>query len=251
MLVDDYDAFLVDLDGVVYVGDEPVPGAVDAIERLRDRAIPVRFVTNNSSRTRDEIRTKLAGMGIDASRQEIVSAAWATGEYLRDRGLETVSVVGTGSLRAELERGGVVVADDAVDAVVVGHDDTTEYADLTRATRLVHRHDVPLVAVNADAVVPQPDGPIPGVGAIASAIETATNRTATVIGKPERRLFDYALASLETDSVAMIGDTPTADVAGASRAGIDAILVTAHAVRSTDGPTPDATISGLADLFEE
>lgn len=249
MLVDEYDAFLVDLDGVVYVGEEPVSGAVEALERLRDRGVPFRFVTNNSSQARAGIQSKLAGMGIDVDRDTIVSAAWATLQYLRDRELDTVYVVGTDSLRAELEDGGIAVAAEGAEAVVVGHDSTTDYRDLTRATRLIRDHDLPIIAVNADAAVPKPDGPIPGVGAIVSAIETATGRTATVVGKPETRLFEYALRSLDANAPAMIGDNRMVDVVGADRAGIYSILVTAHAAGSADGPAPDVTIPDLRGLF--
>lgn len=85
MLVDEYDAFLLDLDGVVYVGDQPVRGAVEAIERLRDRNVSFRFVTNNSSRTRSDIREKLVEIGVEADREEVVSAAYATRRYHRFR----------------------------------------------------------------------------------------------------------------------------------------------------------------------
>jgi HAD superfamily hydrolase (TIGR01450 family) len=249
MLVDEYDAFLIDLDGVVYVGEEPVRGALEALERLCDRGVTFRFVTNNSSQTRAEIQSKLEGMDIDVDRNTIVSAAWATLQYLHDRGLDTVYVVGTDSLRAELKDGGIAIDAEDAQAVVVGHDSTTNYRDLTKVTRLVRDHDLPIIAVNSDATVPKPDGLIPGVGAIVSAIETATGRTATVIGKPERRLFEYALRSLNADATAMIGDNQMVDVLGADRAGIDSILVTAHAIRSADGPAPDVTIPDLRGLF--
>lgn len=249
MLIDEYDAFLIDLDGVVYVGEEPVRGAVEALERLRDRGVMFRFVTNNSSQTRAEIQSKLAGMDIDVDRNTIVSAAWATLQYLHDRGLDTVYVVGTDSLRAELEDGGITIDTEAAQAVVVGHDSTTDYRDLTRVTRLVRDQDLPIIAVNSDAIVPKPDGLVPGVGAIVSAIETTTGRTATVIGKPETRLFEYALRSLDPNAAAMIGDNQMVDVVGAHRAGIDSILVTAHATRSADGSTPNVTIPDLRGLF--
>lgn len=269
MLVDEYDAFLIDLDGVVYVGSEPVSGAVETIGRLRDRGVPLRFVTNNSSQTRAEIRARLDGLGVDAATDEIVSAAWATGQYLRDAGLDRAFVVGTDSLRAELRDAGVTVStpgtardgsvdrdrdrdrdpDPDPDAAVVGHSTATDYWDLTAATRLVYRAEVPIVAVNADAAVPKPDGPVPGVGAIVSAIETATDRTATVVGKPEPRLFEYATAALDAEAVAMVGDSPAVDVRGAVRAGLGAVLVTAHATRGGEGPTPDATITDLRGLF--
>ena len=103
--------------------------------------------------------------------------------------------------------------------------------------------------MNIDAAVPKPNGLIPGVGAIVSAIETAANCSAVAIGKPEQRLFEYAIKSLGTDTVAMIGDNQSVDVRGASEAGIDSILVTKHAEQTIEGPKPDAIISDLRDLF--
>ena len=250
MLGSDYGGFLVDLDGVVYVGEEPVVGALEGIAELRERDVPLRFVTNNSSSTRSEIRARLERLGIEADEDEIVSAAWATGQYLDEAGYDTVFVVGTDSLRAVLRAAGLAVDGEDPAAVVVGHDETTTYEELTEATRLVDEHDLPVVAVNADAAVPTAEGIVPGVGAITGVIETATGVEATVVGKPEPRLFEYAVSSLGTDDVAMVGDTPSADIRGAKRAGIGSILVAAHATQQPGDPTPDAVIRDLRGLFD-
>jgi HAD superfamily hydrolase (TIGR01450 family) len=250
MLASDYAGFLVDLDGVVYVGDQPVVGANEGIAELRAHDIPLRFVTNNSSSTRAEIRARLERLGIDADEDEIVSAAWATGRYLDEAGYDSVLVVGTDSLRAVLRRAGISVDGEDPEAVVVGHDETTGYAELTEATRLVHEQDLPVVGINADAAVPTSAGIVPGVGAITSVIETATGSETTVVGKPEPRLFEYAVDSLGTDDIAMIGDTPSADVRGAKRAGIGSILVAAHATRQPGDPKPDTVIRDLRGLFD-
>jgi len=249
MLVDRYAAFLIDLDGVVYVGDQPVEGAPETIGRLREQSVPFRFVTNSSSSTREEIREKLDRLGVPADTEEIITAAWATGEYLADRGIETVYVLGTASLERELRDAGIAISDREPEAVVVGHRPSLTFADLTFVTRLVDRLDIPLVAVNADPTVPTPEGVVPGVGAVVSALETATGRTATVIGKPEPHLFEAAVGSLGTDDVAMIGDTVSADIAGANRFGIGSILVTEHA--SDPGHDADATLQTVSELFEE
>lgn len=269
MLVDRYDGFLIDLDGVVYVGDEEVTGARETVERLRDREIPFCFVTNTSSKTREEILAVLDGVGIDAALEEIVSAAWATGQFLQGVGVESVYPLGNDSLQAELRRAGIRIVEgdpEAVeeadpnsvenadpDAVVVGHDESLTYADLVVATRLLHGGDREFVAVNVDGAVPKADGIVPGAGAVAAAVEAATGVAPTVVGKPEPRLFEIATETLGVEDVAMVGDNPRVDVRGANRLGIGSILVTAHATRRVgDGEEamPDHEIPDLCGLFE-
>ncbi len=248
MLVDEYAGFLIDLDGVVYVGDEPVRGAIEAIERLRDAGRPFRFVTNSSSATRAEVAHKLSVLGIPADEEEVVSAAWVTATQLTAREIERVFVVGNDSLRRQLSDAGIANTREDSEAVVVGHHDGLTYSDLVTATRLLDANEIPLIAVNADPRIPRPDGIVPGVGAIVRALETATDRTAEVIGKPAPHLFELAIDSLGTDDVVMIGDSPTVDIVGAHRAGISAILATTHAYEYEE-ITPDATIDTLLDLF--
>lgn len=255
MLVDRYDGFLIDLDGVVYVGDEPAAGARETIARLREREIPFCFVTNTSSKTREEIQATLDGVGVEADVDEIVSAAWATGQYLQSVDVNRVYLVGNDSLRAELRRSGIRCDERRPPAVVVGHDHSFDYDDLLAATRLLHDgdRDTAFVAVNVDGAVPKPEGVVPGAGSIAAAIEAATGVTPTVVGKPEPRLFEIATAYLGVENVAMIGDNPRTDIRGANRLGIGSILVTAHATRRADDgddTNPDVEIDDLGGLFE-
>jgi len=255
MLVDQYDAFLVDMDGVVHVGDSPVPGAVDAIRDLRDRGKTVRFVTNNSRASREALVEDLRGFGIEADPDDVVSAAWATAEYLAERGVQAVSLVGGEGFAGMIRDHGIAVRDEGVDAVVVGHDDTVAYADLKRATQLIYEEGADLVAANADGWYPTSDGIAPGTGATVAAIEAATGAEATVVGKPEARLFEIAMEGLPPERTVMVGDNPQADLVGAEAAGIDAILVTgtggdvdAGDLTSID-MTPVAVVEGLDGLF--
>jgi|AntDeeMetagen681_2_1112603.scaffolds.fasta_scaffold05816_1 HAD superfamily hydrolase (TIGR01450 family) len=257
MFVDQYDSFLLDMDGVVHVGDSAVPGAVDAIRELRDRGKTVRFVTNNSRASRETLVEDLRGFGIDADPEDVVSAAWATAEYLAEQDVEAVSLVG-GEGFAEMVRGhGIAVRDENVDAVVVGHDHTIDYDDLERATQLIYEEGTDLVAANADGWYPTPDGIAPGTGATVAAIEAATGVEATVVGKPEPELFEIAMEGLPADRTVMIGDNPQSDLVGADTAGIDAILVTGTGedvdAGSVDevGVAPIATVNDLSGLFEE
>ncbi|SFR98681.1 HAD-superfamily subfamily IIA hydrolase, TIGR01458 [Halomicrobium zhouii] len=255
MLVDQYDAFLVDMDGVVHVGDSPVPGAVDAIQELRERGKSVRFVTNNSRARRETLVEDLQGFGIEADPEDVVSAAWATAEYLAEQGIESVSLVGGEGFAEMIRAHGIAVRDEAVDAVVVGHDDTVAYADIKQATQLIYEEGASLVAANADGWYPTSDGIAPGTGATVAAIEAATGAAATVVGKPEPRLFEIAMEGLSPERTVMVGDNPQADLVGAEAAGIDAVLVTGTGgdvdAGDLDGVevSPVTTVESLATLF--
>ena len=249
MLADRYDAFLFDLDGVVVVGDRPVTGAVETLERLRERGTQVRFVTNNSRSTREAICDHLDSLGVEAAVEETYTAASATAAHLAEAGASSVYVLGGDGFAEEMRRHGVTPTETAdADAVAVGLDESATYDDLTAATRLL-RDGAAFVAANEDAVYPTEEGLAPGTGALVAALRTATGRDATVVGKPEPELFERALSGVE-GRVAMVGDSRGADVAGAKRAGVDAILVTEHAREDDAGPDPDVTVATPRGLFE-
>lgn len=257
MLLGQYDAFLVDMDGVVHVGDSAVSGSVEAIRELRDRGKTVRFVTNNSRASREGLVEDLRRFGVEADVDDVISAAWATAEYVAEQGVEAVSVVGGDQFAGMVRDHGIAVRDQDVDAVVVGHDDTVSYDDIARATRLIYEEGADLVAANADGWYPTADGIAPGTGATVAAIEAATGAEATIVGKPEPELFEIALEGLSADRTVMIGDNPHSDLVGAEAAGIDAILVTGTGGDAGAGNadavdvSPVATVERLADLFEE
>lgn len=248
MLADRYDAFLFDLDGVVVVGDRPVTGAVETLERLRDRGAQVRFVTNNSRSTREGVRDRLVSLGVEATVEETFTAASATAAHLAEAGASSVYVLGSDGLAEEMRRHGVTPSEADAEAVAVGLDRTATYDDLTTATRLV-RGGAAFVAANADGAYPTEGGVAPGTGALVAALRAATGRDATVVGKPEPELFERALSGVE-GRVAMVGDSRESDVAGAKRVGIDTVLVTEHARDDDAGPDPDATVGTPRGLFE-
>lgn len=249
MLADRYDAFLFDLDGVVVVGDRPVTGAVETLERLRDRGAQVRFVTNNSRSTRESVSDHLESLGVEAAVEETFTAASATAAHLADAGASSVYVLGSDGFAEEMRRHGVRPTEADADAVAVGLARTATYDDLATATRLV-RNGASFVAANADGAYPTEEGIAPGTGALVAALRAATGRDATVVGKPEPELFERALSGVE-GRVAMVGDSRGSDVAGARRVGIDAVLVTEHAREDDAGPEPDATVATPRGLFEE
>ena len=228
MIADDYEAFLFDLDGVLYRGDDPVPHAAEALGRLRSLGKGIAFVTNNSGRSPERVAERLRSVGVDAAPAEVETSALTTASVLADRGVQRVFVVGEDGLRTALVAAGIGVADvdaEAVDAVVVGWDRTADYTKLRVASVLVQR-GASLVATNADASFPAADGSAwPGAGALLAAIETTTGVRGEVVGKPFPPLLLSALDRAGGGRPLLIGDRLDTDIAGAMGLGWHSMLV--------------------------
>lgn len=237
MLADPYDAILLDLDGVLYRWPEPIPGATEAVSALRKAGKRIAFVTNNSSRTPEQVSQRLASVGVAAKPEEIVTSALATATMLTQRGVRSAFVVGEEGLLGALADAGIRVveaSEDGVDVVVVGFSRGADYTKLKDASVLVER-GVPLVASNADPSFPAPGGESwPGAGALLAAIETTTGTRGEVVGKPEPPLFERALASAGGGRPLVVGDRLDTDIAGASRLGWDSALVLTGDARRED-----------------
>jgi glycerol-1-phosphatase len=254
-----YDHVLLDLDGCVWVGDEPTPGAVEAIAALRQAAKRVAFITNNSRQSGEDFVRKLWSLGIQASLEEVVTAAGAIQHVLAER-FESGSavVLGTAALQRHVIDAGLRIVNGTdfatrAGVVVVGLDDALRYADLRDATLAIHG-GATLLAANRDPTMPMPEGPWPGTGAIVAAIETATGATAEIVGKPEPQLFRTALDRLGPGRTLMIGDRVATDLAGAAAAGLDAAIVltgasTQEEARAAQDPAPVAIAATLAELI--
>jgi len=226
-IADAHDAFLFDLDGVLYRDDQPVPMAAEAVARLRGAGKRLAFVTNNSSRTPESVAARLTSVGIPAGAQEVETSAMATAELLGGRGVRTAFVVGEEGVRRALADGGIalVKASDSVpDVVVVGLDRAADYAKLAAASLFVER-GAALVATNADASYPAPEGLLPGAGAILAAVTTATGAVAEVVGKPHAPLLRAALDRAGGGRPLVIGDRLDTDVEGAIALGWHSLLV--------------------------
>jgi 4-nitrophenyl phosphatase len=233
---------IFDLDGVVYRGNEPIPGARELVGWLHAKRVAVRFATNNSMVTRAGYVERLGAMGIPTSEEEIVTSTSATVEHLRRHAPEIRSVlaIGADGMRQELADAGLdVVMADAVasghpggplphgfDAVIVGLDPSVDYARLSAAMSAVAA-GARLIATNADARYPTPAGFLPGAGSIVAALATATATTPDVIGKPAPAMFSATIeaSGVPASETVVVGDNPDADIVGAHRAGCAAILV--------------------------
>lgn len=254
MLAQSFDVFLFDLDGVIYLGNDPLPGAPGALTCLREMGKTLRFLTNDPRPTRRQVVRRLRAMGIVARTHEVVTSGWATANYLRARGIASAYVVGSRGLKSELRRSCVTVVNQAQpQAVVVGCDERVSYAHLQQAASFILR-GAEFIATNNDASVPTPDGPWPATGAIVEAVQATTGKRPTIVGKPSAHMFGSATAGLPPGlRIAMVGDNPATDILGAHQSGIAGILVARKPVSFAsprDFRQPDATIPNLAGLFD-
>jgi len=215
-----------DLDGVVWRGDEPIPGAGAAISVLRDAGFRVVFVSNNSSQPVAEVAGKLAAAGVPASSDDVVTSAVSAATLLAsalDPGSPVLACAGPGVVEA-LEAAGLrPVTREPAAAVVVGFHREFDYDELVRASAAV-RNDARFVATNLDATYPVPGGLIPGSGAIAAAVATASGRAPEVAGKPERPMVDLIRARVGSSGL-VVGDRPSTDGALADALGWPFALV--------------------------
>lgn len=244
-----------DLDGVVYLGREGIPGAGDALRRLEADGRRVVFATNNSSRTRAATAAKInESTGYAAAPDQVVSSAMAAAALLEPSRPHCLVMGGEGIREALADRGVPMVDDRRLaEAVVVGFNPETCYSDIRDASLAV-RAGARLVATNGDATFPTTEGPWPGAGAIVAAIEVATGVCAEVAGKPHRPMGELILAGAEAGPVWMVGDRPDTDLALAIEMGWRSVLVLTGVTsdpREVPGALrPDLVVGSLAALPE-
>jgi glycerol-1-phosphatase len=229
-LLDRYDLIILDLDGVVVLGDHPVPGAPEALATLRAMGKKMRFVTNNASRTAAEVASLLTAAGVPAQASEVLTSAGAAAALLAERFPpgSPILVVGAPALRAEVEAVGLAAvsnADSSPAAVVQGYGPNVGWTDLAEACVAV-RAGALWMATNTDRTLPTQRGPLPGNGALVAALATALQRQPDlVVGKPQPGLFLAAAKDVGATGTLVVGDRLDTDIAGAHRAGMDSLLV--------------------------
>lgn len=227
--LDGYDAVLLDLDGTVIRGAEPVPEAPDVVNELRQAGLAIQFVTNNASRAPEEVAEHLTALGVQATPEEIVTSGQAAVALLASRlpAGEAVLVVGAEALVVAVESVGfrpVVAASERPAAVVQGHSPETGWMRLAEAC-LAIRGGAMWIACNVDRTLPTERGLLPGNGSMVAALQAATDREPTVAGKPARPLLDTAMDRIGAKYPLMVGDRLDTDIAGARAAELDSLLV--------------------------
>jgi HAD superfamily hydrolase (TIGR01450 family) len=242
--------WVLDLDGVVWLAGEPIPGAVDAVNALIASGEDVAFVTNNSNPTEQDQQDKLASIGIDATGR-VVSSAMAASRLVKP-GERVLLCAGPGAREAVERAGATVLVDteEPVDAVLVGLTRDFGYDTVRRAATAVRR-GARFLATNDDSTYPTPDGPIPGAGALLAAVERAAGQRAIVAGKPYAAMVELLRERLGPEGV-VVGDRPDTDGRLATEMGYRFALVLTGVTTSADvaaiGPAPDEVAVDLAAL---
>jgi HAD superfamily hydrolase (TIGR01450 family) len=227
----------LDLDGVIWRGDEVVPGAADAVARLRDAGLLVGFVSNNSSVPVGDVAAKLGRMGIDAPEAHVLTSALAAADLIAETtapGARVLVCGGPGVVEALTMDGFQPVREPPAEVVVVGFHRDFDFEGLERASRAV-RDGARFVATNLDATYPIPGGLLPGAGSIVAAVATASGRQPEVAGKPYPAAAAMVHHRLGTHGV-MVGDRPSTDGAFAARLGWPFALVLSGVAQRVPGP---------------
>ena len=253
-------AWVLDLDGVVWLAHQPIPGSVDAVRRLDEADEQVVFVTNFSALTKAGAEEKLSAIGIDATDRVITSAM--AGASLVEEGERVIVCGGEGVWEAVEARGAVPLDPSAgigehtdVDAVIVGFHQHFDFVRLGASARALHE-GARLVATNADPTYPTPDGLLPGNGSLVAAVATAGKTAAVVAGKPHHPVASLVHEHLGTRpgdrSHLVVGDLPATDGLLAVELGFRFGLVLSGVTPSATGvdPTPDLVTADLAEMVE-
>ena len=253
----DKKAFVFDLEGVFFAGDEVMSGGVELMRAIKRRNLPHRFITNISRSTAAEIRAHMAGIGLDPGENLIVAALDRVGSFLRKNfGSGRAYVLGTDSLKGAVASGGFEIVgleeEDAADVVLVGLDEDLTYRTLSAAARAVSR-GAHFVAMNPDVRLPSEDGSFSlGGGAIMASVQAAAGREPVFFGKPEPFLFEEALHELgvEARHAVMVGDNLRTDIAGGQKVGMATVWVNRWGVIAGDPDvTADLEVKTLDELM--
>jgi glycerol-1-phosphatase len=258
-LADQFDGFLVDLDGVVWIGREPVPGASETLRALIEGGKEIVFVTNNSVRQPAAYAAHLREAGIPAADDRVVTAGAATAGLAAERvgAGGTAFVIGAPGFKETVAAAGLTLLEGEAarhsDAVVVSGHREFDYAELLSATFAL-RNGASLFGTSRDPTLPMPGGAWPGTGATLAAVETASGKTAEIGGKPERHLFEQARTLIPTaEQVAMVGDRLASDIEGGRNAGLETVLVLSGASSRAEAeaadPPPDHIVENLTGLL--
>ncbi len=241
---------LVDLDGVLYVEDEPIPGAVGAVGELRERQLGLRFVTNTTARSKRQTLERLGRLGFDVGKDELVTPAALARRHCDEAGHRRVALVMNEDVKEDFE--GLTEAADAADAVIMGDlGEAFGFDVLNLAFRLV-MDGAELIALQKNRFWMTPDGLSLDAGPFVAAVEYGSGREALVVGKPSAAFFQIVLADLglEPGDAAMVGDDVETDVGGAIAHGLAGILVRTGKYRQDfvreSGVQPTATVDSIA-----
>jgi 4-nitrophenyl phosphatase len=246
---------VIDMDGVLYVGNRAMPRMAEFLAFLRDQEIGFMLATNNSGSTPAQYAAKLGEMGARVSREEILTSGTTTAHWLAQnypRGTR-IHVFGEDALREAMTEVGLVLADHDVEVVAASIDWGVNYEKIKKAAVLIRR-GARFVATNLDPTRPTEEGLVPGTGAILAAIEVGSGVKPVVIGKPEPTMFELAMTRMKAESAATatLGDRIDTDMEGGARAGCRTILVLSGSATRHEAEAygPDFLFDDVAELLD-
>ncbi|WP_057767834.1 TIGR01457 family HAD-type hydrolase [Cytobacillus praedii] len=222
-----YKGYLIDLDGTMYRGTELIKEAADFVNELIKLDLPYLFVTNNSSRTPQQVAEKLCSFSIPATSKQVFTTSMATANYIYEQKNDaSVYVIGEEGIRTALADKGLIAAEENADYVVVGIDRSISYEKLATACLAV-RNGATFISTNGDIAIPTERGLLPGNGSLTSVITVSTQTKPIFIGKPESIIMEQALQVLGTkkSETLMVGDNYDTDILAGMNAGMDTLLV--------------------------
>ncbi|GAA3022077.1 TIGR01457 family HAD-type hydrolase [Tetragenococcus solitarius] len=236
-----YKGYLVDLDGTIYLGNQPIAAGKRFVEHLQEKEIPFLFVTNNTTKSPEVVQKRLADeFDIHVEKERVYTASLATIDYMKDDAKgNKVYVIGEAGLIDLILTAGFIWDEKNPDYVVVGLDSQVNYEKLTIATLAIQK-GAKFIGTNSDKNLPTERGLVPGAGALISLLETATQTQPTYVGKPEVVIMEKALdrIGLSKNEVLMVGDNYETDICSGINNGIDTLLV-------LSGFTPKKAVDSL------
>jgi len=255
-------AFLIDLDGVLYVGKSPVPGARECLKFLEDHGYSYRFVSNSTRRCRASVAERLRGLGYDISEELIFTPPLAAIQHMKRRGRNRCFLLTTGDVHRDFLEAGTIVqeagasGDEEVDYVIVGDaGNSFTFQSLNRAMRFL-LEGAELLALEKDRYWREPEGLVLSAGPFVAALEYAAEKEGHLMGKPSAEFFRMALEDMDASphETAMIGDDIRTDVGGAQELGLYGILVKTGKYREdiarSSGVRPELVLDSIARLPE-
>jgi HAD superfamily hydrolase (TIGR01458 family) len=256
-------AFLIDLDGVLYVGNSPVPGAKECLKFLEDRGYSYRFVSNSTRRCKAAVAKRLKGLGYDISEEHIFTPPLAAIRHMKSPGRNRCYLLTTGDVHRDFQEAGASIvqeagasADEKADYVIVGDaGENFTFQNLNQAMRIL-LEGAELLALEKDRYWREPEGLVLSAGPFVAALEYATAKEAQLMGKPSAEFFRLALEDMDASprETAMIGDDIRTDIAGAQKMGMSGILVRTGKYREDTAKSsevrPELVLDSIARLPE-
>lgn len=249
-----YEGYLIDLDGTIYLGSDPIPAGKRFVESLEKAEKSFLFVTNNTTKRPKFVKERLLNeFAIDVPVSTIYTASQATVDYMDGKNLgKKVYVIGEEGLSGVIKEGGYQLEEEVPDYVVVGLDSQLTYDKLTIAT-LAIQNGAHFIGTNPDKNIPTERGLLPGAGSILSFIETATRARPVIIGKPEAIIMEAGLAKLNLpkEKVLMVGDNYETDIQAGIKNGIDTLLVLSGFTQKEDLPNLSQAPTYVLDSLDD